>query len=376
MPGPPGIGAGSMDEPEQNTEPAAPVVAPGRPAAAGGAVPLAEWESWPDEKLLDLRLCDLGLRLRDSELMPRIRELQRELQARGILHFRPFFWLSDDWYTPDGVPGIAIPFYLAHPRLARLEFAQMLEVEGGTPEWCMRILRHETGHALDNAYGLRHRRRRQQLFGLSSRRYPEYYTPRPHSRSFVLHLEPWYAQSHPDEDFAETFAVWLTPDSPWRERYQGWPALKKLGYVDTLMREIGPQPPRLSTRRTVDPLARLRKTLREHYEEERQRYGVGHPNVYDRDLRRLFSDAPEHRANPPAAQFIRRIRKDARARVAQWTGEYQYTINQVIEEIAKRCRELNLRLAVAEEQAKVDFTIFLAVQTMHYLHSGRHRVWL
>jgi hypothetical protein len=364
-------------EPEPTADDAAPVVEAGPPAAARDrVVPPAEWESWPDEKLLDLRLCDLGLRLTGSELMPRIRELHRELTARGILRFRPYFWLSDDWYTPDGVPGIAIPFYMAHPRLARLEFAQMLEVEGGTPEWCMRILRHETGHAIDNAYRLRHRRRRQQIFGLSSKKYPEYYTPRPHSRRFVLHLEPWYAQSHPDEDFAETFAVWLTPDSPWRERYHGWPALKKLVYVEALMAEIGSQPPPLATRRTVEPLARLRKTLREHYAEKRQRYGIGYPSVYDRDLRRLFSDAPEHRANPAAAQFIRRIRKEARARVAHWTGEYQYTINQVIEEIAKRCRELNLRLAAPEEQARADFTIFLAVQTMHYLHSGQHRVWL
>lgn len=340
------------------------------------AVPPAEWETWSDEQILDLRLCDLGLRIRGSELVPRIRALYRELAARGVAHFRPYFWLSDDWYTPDGVPGIAIPFYMAHPRLARLEFAQMLEVEGGTPDWCMRILRHETGHALDNAYHLRRRRRRQALFGLSSKKYPEYYTPRPYSRSFVLHLEPWYAQSHPDEDFAETFAVWLTPDSPWRKRYQDWPAVKKLEYMDELLHEIGPRPPRVTTRRTVDPLPRLRKTLREHYREKRQRYGVDYPNVYDRELRRLFSDAPEHRANPSAAQFISRVRKEVRTLVARWTGEYQYTINQVIAEIAKRCRELNLRLAGAPDQARLDFTIFVAVQTMHYLHSGRHRVWL
>ena len=198
----------------------------------------------------------------------------------------------------------------------------------------------------------------------------------PHSRSYVAHLEPWYAQSHPDEDFAETFAVWLTPDSPWRKRYQGWPALKKLEYVDALMGEIGPLRPRVTTRYTVDPLKRLRKTLREHYEAKRQRYGVDYPDVYERDLRRLFSDAPEYRANLLATKFIRRNRKEVRARVALWTGEYQYTINQVIDEIEKRCRERALRLAVSEEQARLDFTVFIAVQTMHYLHSGQHRVWL
>jgi hypothetical protein len=368
-----------MGEAEPSAE--APLRAAARPPAARRArsprpVPSAEWDGWPDEKLLDLRLCDLGLRIRDSELRLRIGALRQELVSNGIRRFRPFFWLSDEWYTPDGVPGVAIPFYLAHPRLARLEFAQMLEVEGGSPEWCMRILRHETGHALDNAYGLRHRRRRQQLFGCSSQKYPEFYTPRPYSRSFVQHLEPWYAQSHPDEDFAETFAVWLTPDSPWRTRYAGWPALKKLEYVDALMGEIGALAPRVSTRHPVDPMARLRKTLREHYEEKRQRYGVDSPNVYDRDLRRLFSDAPEHRANRSAARLIRRVRKQVRVRVARWTNAYQYTINQVIDEIAKRCRELNLRLGGSEEQATLDFTVFVAVQTLHDLHSGSHRIWL
>jgi len=364
-----------MGEPEYSSGPLVSARAAER-AGRTRTVPPAVWETWPDEQLLDLRLCDLGLHIRGSELVLRIRQLRRELYARGIRQFRPHFWLSDDWYTPDGVGGVAIPFYMAHPRLVRLEFAQMLEVEGGTPEWCMRILRHETGHALDNAYGLRHRKRRQKLFGLSSKQYPEYYTPRPYSRSYVQHLEPWYAQSHPDEDFAETFAVLLTPDSRWRERYHDWPARKKLEYVDALLREIGSVPPRITTRRTVEPLARLRKTLREHYEDKVQRYGIGYPNVYDRDLRRLFSDAPEFRGNASAAQFIRRVRKDVRVRVAQWTGEYQYTINQVIDEIAKRCRELNLRLAVAEEAARLDFTVFIAVQTMHYLHSGQHRVWL
>jgi len=352
-----------------------PPAPPRRRRAASRRLPPAEWASWSDERLLELRLCDLELHIKGSPLEPQIKQLYRELKARQI-SFRPYFWLSDDWYTPDFVPGVAIPFYLAHPRLARLELSQMLEVEGGTPEWCMRILRHETGHALENAFGLRRRKRRVQLFGKSSQPYPEYYTPRPYSKSYVLHLEPWYGQSHPDEDFAETFAVWLTPDFPWQKRYAGWPALKKLEYVDALMREIAPLPPRVVTRRRVDPIARLDKTLREHYRAKRERYGVDLPNVYDRDLRRLFSDAPEFAGNLSAARFLQRIGRDVRHTVARWTGEYQYTIKRVLDDIVTRCRELKLRLAVPEEQAKLDFTIFLTVQTMNYLHSGRHRVWL
>ena len=250
------------------------------------------------------------------------------------------------------------------------------EVEGGTRAWCMRILRHEVGHAIDNAYRLQRRRRRQKLFGKSSTDYPEYYTPRPYSKSFVLHLDPWYAQSHPDEDFAETFAVWLTPHSMWRKRYADWPALKKLEYMDGLMREIAGKPPLVTTGRTVDPLPNLQQTLGEHYAEKRKRYGLDRPNFYDRDLRRLFSDAPEHIANLPAAKFLARVRRDARRLVAQWTGEYQYRIDQVLNDMIERCNALELRLAAPEERTKFDFMVLLTVQTMNYLHGGRHRIAL
>jgi len=338
-------------------------------------LPPAEWADWSDERLLDLRLSDLDLRIEDSGLQPLIDQVRGELLEKG-LRFHPHFWLSDEWFCPDGVPGVAIPFYLAHPRLSRLEQSQMLEVEGGTPEWCLRILRHEIGHAVENAYRLRKLRRRQELFGLSSQKYPVHYTPKPYSKSYVLHLDSWYAQAHPDEDFAETFAVWLTPGSDWARRYQGWKAMQKLEFVDALIRSLAGQPPSVTTRERVEPLSSLRKTLREHYERLRGRYGVDEPDIFYRDLKRLFSNAPEHAGNPPAARFLVKLRKEARRLVGRWTHERQYTIDQVLGDMVERCRELNLRLRGPEDDAKREFLILLTVQTMNYLHSGRHRLAL
>ena len=320
-------------------------------------------------------MCDLGVSIEGTAVERRISDLNRELAARGIT-FRAHFWIADEWFTPDNVPGVAVPFYLVHPRLAQLELAQMLEVEGGSKDWCLRILRHEVGHAIDNAYRLQRRRRRQKLFGLSSTQYPEYYTPRPYSKSFVLHLDSWYAQSHPDEDFAETFAVWLNPRSDWPRRYADWPALKKLEYVDLVMREIAGTDPVVTTRRTVDALPSLRKTLRQHYREKRRRFGLDYPNFYDRDLRRLFSDAPEHAGNMTAARFLTRVRRDVRRRVARWTGEYQYRIDQVLNDMIERCDAIQLHLANPEDSSKLDFMVLLTVQTMNYLHGGRHRIAL
>ena len=337
--------------------------------------PLREdWAELGDEELLDLRMADLPLAV-EGTLAERIAQLRAELDERG-LRFPLHFYISDEWFTPDGATAIAVPFYLAHPRLEKLEEAQMFEVEGGEHEWGMRILRREAGHAIDNAYKLRRRRARRDTFGLPSRAYPEFYTPRPYSKSFVLHLDAWYAQSHPDEDFAETFAVWLTPNSEWRQRYKGWRALRKLEYMDTLMRSLRDQPPRVDNPAEIEPLRDVRTTLRQHYRNKRRHYGVDHPNFYDRDLRRLFSDAPEFAANITAAQFIARNRRTLRRVVAGWTGIYQYTIDQVLEDMIARCRELKLRIAGSEDQARQEFTVLLTVQTMNYLHSGGHRLFL
>ena len=249
-------------------------------------------------------------------------------------------------------------------------------MEGGDAASCLRILRHEAGHAIDNAYRLRRRPTRRRLFGNPAIEYPEYYTPKPYSKSFVQHLDHWYAQSHPDEDFAETFAVWLDPGSLWATRYAGWPAQRKVEYMDRLMRELARKRPLVNSRRKVDPLERLKKTLGEHYKQKREHYGLDHPDFYESDLRNLFSDSPQYAKNMSAASFVRRIRREVRGTVASFTDSYQYTIDQLLSKIIDRCRELNLRLTEPEESTKIDFMVFLTVQTMNYLHSGRHRVAL
>lgn len=315
------------------------------------------------------------MRIEGTALERRVAQIESELERRR-LSFRPHFWLSSEWFTPDGVPGAGIAFYLSHPHLMRLEEKQMLEVEGGTHAWCMRILRHEVGHAICNAYRLNRRRAWQRVFGRSSRPYPDHYYPRPYSKRFVLHLDYWYAQSHPTEDFAETFAVWLAPRSQWRKRYEGWPALKKLRYVDGLMREIAGARPLVRSRQRVNPLHGIRMTLGEHYRRRRLRCGTDHPQFYDRDLRRLFGDGPEHADCEPAARFLRRIGPELRQRVARWTGQYQYTIDQVLNEMIVRCRQLKLRARRPKGVTKLEMAILLSVQTMNYLHGGYHRVAL
>jgi hypothetical protein len=331
------------------------------------------WAELSDDKLLELRLCDLNVSIEGTPLEERIEQVLGELEDKGLVHFKPHFWLSSTWFTPDGVPGVAIPFYLAHRRLARLEESQMLEVEGGTRDWCLRLLRHEVGHAVSNAYRLPRLRRWREVFGKVTLPYPQYYHPKPYSKKYVLHLDYWYAQAHPSEDFAETFAVWLTPGASWKHRYKGWPALQKLEFVDELMQGIAGKRPLVNTREQVEPLRSLRFTLRKYYESKRDKYGTLYPDFYDRDLRRLFSDKPRRGKRESAASFLRRIRPEIRKSVSEWTGQYQYTIDQVLKEMIVRARELKLHVDRPEKQARMDATIMLTVQTMNYLHAGHHR---
>jgi putative zinc-binding metallo-peptidase len=333
------------------------------------------WAALSDDELLQLRLKDLKITVEGTWLEGCLSDLNDELAERG-LRIRPHAWISNEWFSPDDTPGIAIPFYLAHPRLMRLERKMIIDVEGGTVPECMRILRHEAGHVLQVSYQLQRRRRWQELFGRSSTRYPRYYRPNPASRRYVYHLPRWYAQSHPDEDFAETFAVWLTPRSNWRKRYAGWPALKKLQYVDELMAEIATEKPVLTRRLHVDPLSRLTQTLAEHYEKKREHYAIDYPKVYDRDLRRIFSADPRHHRSPAASAFLRRNRARIRQIVSKWTGEYQLTLDAVFDDMIGRCRELKLRAVGSERQLRMEFIVLLTAKTVHSLYSPSRRQWL
>ena len=324
------------------------------------------WASLPDDRLLQLRLRDLKLKLRGTWLEDCLKALHEELAEEDI-RVRPYGWISSEWFSPENTIGIAFPFYLAHPRLMQLEKKIIFDVEGGTWSECMRILRHEAGHVVQTAYQLHRHRRWQQLFGPSSKRYPRYYRPNPASRNFVQHLRLWYAQSHPDEDFAETFAVWLRPRSNWRTRYAGWPALEKLEYVDELMKEIAGQRPLPTRRERVDPLNQLNQTLAEHYSKKQALYAFETPKTYDRELSRLFSADPRHYRSEAASRFIRRHRSRMRELVSKWTGEYQLTVDAILDEMILRCRELDLRAVGSERKLVADFAVLLTAKTAQAL---------
>lgn len=309
------------------------------------------WEKLSDDQLLSLRFCDLRLTIQGTELQDGIDRLYRELSMRGI-RFRPHCWLAQEWFSPDGIPGIAIPFYLAHKRLVSLERRFMRQAEGGNRNWLMRILRHEAGHAIDSAYRLRRLKSWRSVFGPASLPYPDTYRPRPGSRRFVQHLGAWYAQAHPTEDFAETFAVWLKPNSPWRREYEGWPAYAKLEFIDQLAKDIGRRKPLIANRSTIEDVTQETGTLREHYEQKLARYRLPRRSGADELLLKVFTTVPRTRRSPKAASVLREMRAPLRKQIQRSGAFSEYLLHQVLRLMIERSDKLGLYVRGSRRELK------------------------
>jgi hypothetical protein len=328
-----------------------------------------DWVSLTDEELLERRISKLDLRLERTTLEPLIQQLYDELSAHGLT-FHPPTHIGDEWFVPIGIPAIFVPFFLAQDRLRALERTMMLEVEGETPEWFMKLMRHEAGHAYMYAYHLTRKKKWRQIFGpTSDEETPNTYRPRPFSRSYVMHLDDWYAQAHPDEDFAETFAIWLTPGFDWRKRYAGWRALRKLEYVDELVKSLAGKPPTHAPKYRVPDYDGLNIKLKTYYARKRKLYEDTYPGFYDVDLRQLFG-AP---AGIKASSYLRQRRRRLMNSVCQWTNEKKFRVNKLLTRLIDRCDQLGLHALNDDPQQDFRVASYITTLVMNYLFTGKFK---
>lgn len=331
------------------------------------------WADLSDELLLEKKISQLGLTIADTPLQVHVQQLYDELSQKGLV-FHPPCHVGDEWFVPVGIPAIFVPFFLVHERLRRLEAKMMLEVEGENPEWFMRLMRHEAAHAYAYAYQLFRKRKWQRVFGrTSAEETPQFYRPRPYSHSYVVHLDDWYAQSHPDEDFAETFAVWLTPGLDWRARFKGWKALHKLEYVDELMRSLAGQPPPHQPVYRVQDYNFLNVKLKTYYARKRKLYEDSYPDFYDRDLRALFTDAPEAASARKASHYLRQRRRALMDAVCEWTNEKKYRVHKLLARLIERCDQLDLHLKPGDATPDLPVATYITTLVMNYLFTGKFK---
>lgn len=328
-------------------------------------------DAWDAERraLLGRRISELGLTIRGTRVERLVEALYRELEAHGVA-YRPPVYLSDQWGCPDGTPLIGVPFYLVDPRLERIEEEMSAGLEDDVE--AMRYLRHECGHAVNYAYRLHERDDWRTLFGSITQPYEERYRADPFSRAHVRHILGWYAQKHPDEDFAETFAVWLTPGLDWRGEYAGWPALRKLAYVDRVMAEIGGQTPPTPPEPTSDdlPVDAMDYTIAEHYAAGREELPMTDPRQFDVDLRRIFHTTAESPSGESARRFIEQHEREIVSRISYWTGEPPSVAQSLLQHLAGRGDALGLRTGGLEAGVLIELTAFGTAVIMNHRHTN------
>lgn len=340
---------------------------------------MVAFEKAPPEarQLLAVPIRELGLRLEQSPVAEYVHRLYAELEAAGLRHFRPLCYLSDEWGCPSQEPVIGIPFYLGDPRVAHIEDA-VNDVE--SEREIMMYLRHEAGHAFNYAYEFYRTEGWHELFGSFRRPYRDDYPFVPFSRDYVRHIAGWYAQKHPDEDFAETFAVWLDPESDWSRRYATWGALRKLLYMDRVAREVSDVPPHHlhgQTDVTVDEMGQTVEEFYRDYDADESAMIAG--LALDTDLTDIFLDparrspAVDNAAGYRAAgELLAEHRRDIVDKVNEWTGVRRTLVRALVTAAEQRLRELGL-LAQRERSASqmIELTVYITTLSMTFLTGKR-----
>ncbi len=339
---------------------------------------LNNWET----KLMEMNkpISELNLKIEGTYIEKILKRLNDELDRKGI-HFKPEYYLTDTWGCPNKVPVIGIPFYYADPVLSKIED----EMNGNLEDEheIMMTLRHEAGHAINYAYCLYQLKEWQNTFGLFSEPYRDYFHPNPQSRDFVKHLYQQvgqysgriYAQKHPDEDFAETFAVWLTPRSNWMKKYRNWGALTKIKFVDGLMKKIRSQKPLVTDGDLIHPIQSLNLTLLEFYNKNEERYREKAQGYVDDVLGEIFSTNGKGEKRISANGFIEKNRNHLVEMISHWTGEKNSSVEPLIDKLIDRAGELNLNLSPRRQSRKlIEVSTLATTLVMNYIYEGKFSI--
>lgn len=311
-------------------------------------------------ELLTTPLDRLGLDLKRSPLQPHIDRLMSLLQSRGI-RLKPRFYLGEDWGCVTGTNNIEVGFYDADPLLRELN--QDIRGWSHEPRVIDYLLRHETGHAFCYMHRLYKLREFRVVFDVRGKFFDTYpatdrFKPHPWSRDFVNPNRDHYAQKHPDEDFAETFGVWLEPRSVWRRAYRNKKgALLKLDFVSRLIARYGDKVPEteLDPRKVDSPVESIKATVAEQLGASLTRYRAKATGYIDPLLKRVgrYHARPLPAGAIPLAEAVASYRtfiEDIVVRNARVTPSQA---SSLLSKIQSRTRVLHLYIPLAATEEKI-----------------------
>tara|TARA_B100001094_G_scaffold316835_1_gene358532 strand:+ start:2260 stop:3249 length:990 start_codon:yes stop_codon:yes gene_type:complete len=289
-------------------------------------------------------ISELELLIDQSWLQQLVQQLYAELAQVGLGNFQPIAYFGDEWFSPDGIAAISIPFFLANKELQKIEMHQMGWVEGGTQDECMKLLRHESGHCFDHFFETSKLPDFQKIFGDPKKPYmPDFFLGKPFSKNFVKHLDRTYSQSHPAEDFAECFATVVTPRLDWKKKYKN--AEKVLRKLEWTQLQINIHSKSDTSKLPIkEPefynQKNLNLSLKSYYAKRIRHLKHFHLLKKDKELKRIFNsqkDEPQKKSR----RLLRPYQKSLMS-IANAKSFYKYQIKEYINELEMRCYHLGL----------------------------------
>jgi len=332
----------------------------------------AQNHTFPESLKTPLR--DLGLQIAGTRLEPIVAEFIAELDAAQV-PIKPRCYLSTEWGVPFGTIAIGMPFYLARPDLTELHAERVGHIEGFNRTDILRYLRHEMGHVVNYAYRLYDSEEWVKLFGAITQPYLEDYRPSPFSRRYVRHLPGWYAQKHPDEDWSETFAVWMTPAKDWRAEYAQWPtALAKLEYCDRTIAALRTRQPATVSVELDEDVRELPYSLDQFYERISTDPDAM-PQGLAGALRAIFEDLSEADGSAAskrsASGLIKKMERELLDNVFRWTGHFPERTRVLLRHLGQLADQLALGYPESEEvRARMAVTTLVTALAMNHVHTG------
>ena len=338
-------------------------------------------------ELLNTPINRLGVRIKGSFYETAIPQVISELRAAGVGRLEPVFYVSTGYGCIAGQPIISLGFYDFHPLIKELNH----EIRGFnyTEADMLGLLRHELGHAFCYCYKLYRTPEFRALFEVAGNffnTYPEgdHYEYNPWSKRYVNPAGDHYAQKHPDEDFAESFCVWLTPRSGWKRKYKKRSAvLEKLRYIDRSAGELGRQAPAVETNEgwMLEKVEEVKQTVGEFMGASPyllKQYYDASTGYVDPDLKAMFRQEP--RGIPRrqllddymrADAFVREQKQALLSRISYWVGVDTVVVQDLLDKLIHRSRTLDLWLERAGRERKlIELTTYVATLCANYKNAG------
>ena len=347
---------------------------------------MVQADTFHEQLSLNTPIRDMSLTIAGTWLQPVLHEFEEELQAAGIKRLSPSFYLANEWGVSDSL-AIGIPFYLATPELMAVQAERVGHVEGSTRLEILRYLRHEMGHVICYAYRLYDDEEYVRIFGANTQPYVEEFHVEPFSRRYVRHLPGWYAQKHPEEDWCETFAVWITPGTNWRAEYADWPeAFHKLVYCHDTIARIGDMEPLATSTKQEDDIAHFPGSVAQFYEslessaQELLTLGkVEMPAGIDGALKSIFEDLgsrddkSSQAPRRPASTLIVKLERMLVDHVYRWTGHFPERTRPLLRHLATRADQLTQVYPEDRElEAAIAVTALVTTLAMNFGTHGKY----